>query len=59
LQIELLRLRRRLDRAARDLGLLVHRRERQIAESRRGTGVTSSRQTPAEAADRAEAPGGV
>ena len=28
LQIELLRLRRRLDRAARDLGLLVHRRER-------------------------------
>lgn len=28
LQIELLRLRRRLDRTARDLGLLVHRRER-------------------------------
>ena len=28
LQIELLRLRRRQDRAARDLGLLVHRRER-------------------------------
>ena len=28
LQIELLRVRRRLDRAARDLGLLVHRRER-------------------------------
>src|SRR3990170_5487684 len=28
LQIELLRLRRRLDAAARDLGLLVHRRER-------------------------------
>jgi 50S ribosomal subunit-associated GTPase HflX len=28
LQIELLRLRRRLDGAARDLGLLVHRRER-------------------------------
>jgi hypothetical protein len=28
LQIELLRLRRRLDRSARDLGLLVHRRER-------------------------------
>ena len=28
LQIELLRLRRRLDRAARDLGMLVHRRER-------------------------------
>lgn len=28
LQIELLRLRRRLDSAARDLGLLVHRRER-------------------------------
>jgi 50S ribosomal subunit-associated GTPase HflX len=28
LQIELLRLRRRMDRAARDLGLLVHRRER-------------------------------
>lgn len=28
LQIELLRLRRRLDRAARDLGLLVYRRER-------------------------------
>src|SRR3954471_419423 len=28
LQIELLRHRRRLDRAARDLGLLVHRRER-------------------------------
>ena len=28
LQIELLRIRRRLDRAARDLGLLVHRRER-------------------------------
>jgi 50S ribosomal subunit-associated GTPase HflX len=28
LQIELLRLRRRLDRAARDLGLMVHRRER-------------------------------
>ncbi len=28
LQIELLRLRRRLDRAARDLGILVHRRER-------------------------------
>jgi 50S ribosomal subunit-associated GTPase HflX len=28
LQIELLRLRRRLDNAARDLGLLVHRRER-------------------------------
>lgn len=28
LQIELLRFRRRLDRAARDLGLLVHRRER-------------------------------
>jgi outer membrane murein-binding lipoprotein Lpp len=28
LQIELLRLRRRLDRAARDLGLVVHRRER-------------------------------
>jgi 50S ribosomal subunit-associated GTPase HflX len=36
LQIELLRLRRRLDRAARDLGLLVHRRERGgEAESRR------------------------
>jgi hypothetical protein len=28
LQIELLRFRRRLDRAARDLGMLVHRRER-------------------------------
>ncbi len=28
LQIELLRLRRRLDRAARDLGFLVYRRER-------------------------------
>ena len=28
LQIELLRLRRRLDRTARDLGMLVHRRER-------------------------------
>jgi 50S ribosomal subunit-associated GTPase HflX len=28
LQIELLRLRRRQDRAARDLGMLVHRRER-------------------------------
>ena len=28
LQIELLRLRRRQDNAARDLGLLVHRRER-------------------------------
>ena len=28
LQIELLRLRRRLDRTARDLGLLVYRRER-------------------------------
>ena len=28
LQIELLRVRRRLDRTARDLGLLVHRRER-------------------------------
>ncbi len=28
LQIELLRLRRRLDRAARDLGMLVYRRER-------------------------------
>jgi len=28
LQIELLRVRRRQDRAARDLGLLVHRRER-------------------------------
>jgi hypothetical protein len=28
LQIDLLRVRRRLDRAARDLGLLVHRRER-------------------------------
>lgn len=28
LQIELLRFRRRQDRAARDLGLLVHRRER-------------------------------
>ena len=28
LQIELLRLRRRQDRAARDLGLLVHRKER-------------------------------
>ena len=28
LQIELLRLRRRLDASARDLGLLVHRRER-------------------------------
>ena len=28
LQIELLRLRRRMDRAARDLGMLVHRRER-------------------------------
>jgi 50S ribosomal subunit-associated GTPase HflX len=28
LQIELLRLRRRLDRAARDVGMLVHRRER-------------------------------
>lgn len=28
LQIELLRLRRRQDRAARDLGILVHRRER-------------------------------
>ena len=28
LQIELLRVRRRRDRAARDLGLLVHRRER-------------------------------
>lgn len=28
LQIELLRLRRRLDATARDLGLLVHRRER-------------------------------
>ncbi len=28
LQIELLRLRRRQDRAARDLGVLVHRRER-------------------------------
>jgi hypothetical protein len=27
-QIELLRVRRRLDRAARDLGMLVHRRER-------------------------------
>ncbi len=28
LQIELLRVRRQLDKAARDLGLLVHRRER-------------------------------
>ena len=36
LQIELLRLRRRLDRAARDLGMLVHRRERGgEAEARR------------------------
>ena len=36
LQIELLRLRRRQDRAARDLGLLVHRRERGgEAEARR------------------------
>ena len=72
LQIELLRFRRRLDATARDLGLLVHRRERggetdarrfdalmlrlddlqadvtrlerQIAESRRGSG--SSRPRP-------------
>jgi hypothetical protein len=42
-----------------DLQAEIARLERQIAESRRGTGVTSSRQTPAEAADRAEAPGGV
>jgi predicted RNase H-like nuclease (RuvC/YqgF family) len=36
LQIEMLRLRRRQDNAARDLGLLVHRRERgEEAEPRR------------------------
>ena len=36
LQIELLRMRRRQDNAARDLGLLVHRRERgAVAEPRR------------------------
>jgi hypothetical protein len=36
LQIELMRARRRRDRAARDLGLLVHRRERggQVEQSR-------------------------
>jgi hypothetical protein len=71
LQIELLRVRRRRDNAARDLGLLVHRRERggetetpridalmiriddlqadiarlerQIGESRRGSGSTGER----------------
>jgi hypothetical protein len=71
LQIELLRIRRRRDNAARDLGLLVHRRERggqieparidalmlriddlqadiarlerQIGESRRGSGSESER----------------
>lgn len=71
LQIELLRVRRRQDNAARDLGLLVHRRdrggeieapriealmlriddlqadmarlERQIGESRRGSGSTVER----------------
>lgn len=86
LQIELLRVRRRLDGAARDLGMLVHRRERggdteprrfdalmlriddlqaeiaqlerQVAESRRGSGTSSSRATPAGvAADRTETPG--
>jgi hypothetical protein len=36
LQIELLRMRRKQDNAARDLGLLIHRRERgQEVESRR------------------------
>jgi hypothetical protein len=71
LQIELLRIRRRRDNTARDLGLLVHRRdrggeieasridalmlriddlqseigrlERQISESRRGSGSTEER----------------
>ena len=88
LQIELLRLRRRLDGAARDLGLLVHRRERggdtdarrfdaimlriddlqadvarlekQIAESRRGSGSNRPRPAPAEVpAETTETPGAV
>jgi hypothetical protein len=47
LQIELLRMRRRQDSAARDLGLLVHRRERGAeAEPRRVTSCGWSARSP-------------